>query len=240
MAHARELIEDALRRGCHALDELTGKRVLAHYGIRVPRSVRVGPSDRVDAAIEGLCAPFVLKIISAEVLHKSDAGGVRLGLRDAAELRVAMAEITAGMTQASHRLDGFLIEETAPRGHEIVVGGFRDPTFGQVVMLGIGGVFVELLDDVAFRICPITRQDAREMIADLRSAPILQGARGGRAIPEAIVLDVLLAIGGDNGVLVELADCLDELDVNPMIVSAEGAFAVDARFILAREASDAI
>jgi acetyl-CoA synthetase (ADP-forming) len=147
--------------------------------------------------------------------------------------------MTERVVRDGHCLDGFLVEETAPAGHDIVIGGFRDPSFGQVVMVGLGGVFVELLQDVAFRICPITRLDAREMIEELKGAPILAGARGGAHVPVAVVVDALMAFAGEGGLLVELAERFAEVDVNPLIVSAAGVVAVDARFVLVPETDDA-
>jgi acetyl-CoA synthetase (ADP-forming) len=121
----------------------------------------------------------------------------------------------------------------APAGQEVVVGAVRDPNFGPRVMVGLGGIFVEILADVAFRICPITRLDAAEMLDELKGVALLDGARGRvRASREAII-DVLLKIGGENGLLMQHADDFKEADINPLIVSANGAVAVDARFVLA-------
>ena len=116
---------------------------------------------------------------------------------------------------------------------EVVVGAVRDPNFGPLVMVGLGVIFVEILADVAFRICPITRLDAAEMLDELKGVALLDGARGrARASREAII-DVLLKIGGENGLLMQHADDFKEADINPLIVSANGAVAVDARFVLA-------
>jgi acetyl-CoA synthetase (ADP-forming) len=141
--------------------------------------------------------------------------------------------MASAAARAGARLDGFLVEETAPEGHDIVIGGVRDPSFGQTVMFGLGGIFVEVLRDVSFRICPILPVDAREMIAELRGAPILSGARGGVRVDESRLEDLLVRVGGPKGLLDELADDLAEVDLNPIIVSASGAVAVDARFVLA-------
>jgi succinyl-CoA synthetase beta subunit len=232
------LLGQARRQGRRALDEPTGKRLLEAYGIAVPRSARVDDPGRLEAALAALSPPYVLKVVSPDVLHKSDSGGVRLGLADAAAVRDAMRAMADRIVRDGHRLDGFLVEETAPAGHDIVIGGFRDPSFGQVVMVGLGGVFVELLHDVAFRICPITRLDAREMIDELKGAPILDGARGGCRVPVSVVVDALMAFAGEGGLLVELAECFAEVDVNPLIVGAAGAVAVDARFVLVPESDD--
>jgi acyl-CoA synthetase (NDP forming) len=131
------------------------------------------------------------------------------------------------------RVEGWLIEEMAPSGQEMVVGGLRDPDFGPLVMVGLGGIFVEVLADVSFRICPITRLDAEEMIDELKGAAILKGARGMKAVSRDAIVDVLLKVGGENGLLMQHAADISEADINPLIVSESAAVAVDARFILA-------
>jgi acyl-CoA synthetase (NDP forming) len=134
---------------------------------------------------------------------------------------------------ARARIDGFLVEEMAPQGMELVIGGLRDPQFGPLVMVGLGGIFVEVLQDVAFRICPIERNDALEMLDELKGRALLDGARGQPAVSRQALVDVLLKVGGDSGLLLTLGDEIAEADLNPVIVSAHGAVAVDARFILA-------
>ncbi len=120
----------------------------------------------------------------------------------------------------------------APPGQEIVVGGVRDPQFGPLVMAGLGGVFVEVLADVAFRICPITRLDAEEMLDELKGAALLKGARGRTPASRAAIVDVLLKVGGEDGLLMRHAADIQEADINPLIVSEDAAVAVDARFVL--------
>ena len=214
------------------LDEVAGKRILAAYGVLVPPSARAAGPEQVEQALRGLVPPFALKVVSPDIIHKSDAGGVALNLGDADAVREAMAGMARRADGEGHRLEGFLIEQMAPPGHAIVIGGVRDPEFGPVIMLGLGGIFVEILRDVAFRICPITPADAHEMIGGLRGARILAGARGGLAVPEAVIVDALMAIGGEGGLLLEMADDFAEVDINPLIVSPAGAVAVDARFVL--------
>ena len=172
--------------------------------------------------------------MSPEILHKSDVGGVRVGLVSSEAIVGAIGEMLAVPQIARARRDGFLVEEMAPAGQEIVVGGVRDPQFGPLVMVGLGGVFVEILADVAFRICPITRLDAEEMLDELKGAPLLKGARGRPPASRAAIVDVLLKVGGEAGLLMRHAADIQEADINPLIVSAEGAVAVDARFLLTK------
>ena len=227
-----ESIRAARAAGRSSLDELTGKRLLSQFGIAVPSSVVVGPRELAAPKIAGLKAPFVLKVMSPDILHKSDAGGVRVRLRDAGEVDAAIRAMRETPAIANARLDGFLVEEMAPPGEELVVGGLRDPQFGPLVMVGLGGIFVEVLKDVAFRICPIERIDAIEMVAELKAAALLDGVRGRAAVSREAMIDVLLRVGGTDGLLMRLQDEIAEADLNPVIVSERGAMAVDARFIL--------
>ena len=215
-----------------ALDEASGKTLLASYGIAVPRSVVLRNADEAERTLEGLSSPFAVKVMSRDILHKSDAGGVRVNLAGAPAVREAIGAMAALPAIASATVDGWLVEEMAPAGQEIVVGGLRDPQFGPLVMVGLGGIFVEVLGDVSFRICPIDRIDAEEMLDELKGAAILAGARGRKAVSRAAIVDVLIKMGGENGLLMQRAD-IEEADVNPLIVSESGAVAVDARFILA-------
>lgn len=226
------LISVARQEGRTALDEAAGKTLLAQYGIAVPKTLVVKNADEVDTALRGLAFPVVVKVVSPEILHKSDAGGVRVKLASAKEVRDAIHAMSALPKIKSARVDGWLIEEMAPGGQELVVGGFRDPDFGPLVMLGLGGIFVEVLQDVSFRICPITRLDAEEMIDELKGAAVLKGARGRKSASREAIVDVLLKMGGESGLLVQHAAEIREADVNPLIVSETAAVAVDARFLL--------
>jgi len=229
---AKELIAQARAQKRTALDEQAGKSLLALYGIAVPQSLTVKTTDEVEAAFTKLRAPVVVKIMSPDILHKSDAGGVKVGLKSAAEVKDAINAMAASPQIKAARIDGYLIEEMAPAGQEIVIGGLRDPYFGPLVMVGLGGIFVEVLRDVSFRICPITRIDAEEMIDELKGAAVLDGARGRKPASRSAIVDALLKVGGDNGLMMTHVDDISEADINPMIVSENGAVAVDARFIL--------
>ena len=227
-----QLVAAARAQGRSALDELAGKQLLASFGVSVPKSTVVADVGAVAAALAKLTPPFVVKVMSPDILHKSDAGGVKINLSSAAEVGQAIAAMASSSQIKAARVDGYLIEEMAPAGQEIVVGAVRDPDFGPLVMVGLGGIFVEVLADVAFRICPITRLDAAEMLAELKGAAILQGARGRKPVAQDAIIDVLLKIGGEDGLLMRHAEDFREADINPLIVSATGAVAVDARFIL--------
>ena len=228
----RRLFQEARSEGRLSLDEPTGKRILSAYGLKVPRSVRVGNADDLDEALRSLALPLVLKIVSPDAIHKSDIGGVAVGLRDRQSLLDAMRLMEERALRHSCRIHGFLVEEMVPAGTEVVIGGVQDPSFGPVLMFGLGGIFVEVMRDVAFRICPIDRFDATEMIHELRAAPLLSGARGKAPVDEAVLVHTLLSVGGEGGLLLDMASDIAELDINPLIVAGDEIIAVDARIII--------
>ena len=222
------------RRG--SLDEWNGKKVLADFGIVVPRSAVVTAPDQVAKAIVGLEPPFAVKVMSAEILHKSDAGGVALRLANSDAVREAISTISERPLIHEARVDGYLIEEMSAGGTELVIGAVRDPQFGLMLMVGLGGIFVEVLQDVAFRICPISCSEGFAMLDELRGAQILDGLRGQESVNKEAIVDILFKVGGPNGLLMTLGDDIAELDLNPVIAIGDGAIAVDARFILAETA----
>jgi acyl-CoA synthetase (NDP forming) len=234
MSAPADLISQARAGKRAALDERAGKQLLASFGIAVPKSVIVPDAAAAAAACGSLKPPLVLKVVSPDILHKSDAGGVRVGLNSAPEVEEAVRAMMKRPAIENARVDGFLLEEMAPAGVELVVGGIRDPQFGPLVMVGLGGVFVEVMGDVAFRICPITQLDAGEMLDELKGAALLRGARGRNPVSREAVVEVLLKVGGEGGLLMTHGTDIAEADINPLIVSEHGAVAVDARFVLTK------
>jgi acetyl-CoA synthetase (ADP-forming) len=229
-------IAEARRQGRATLDELAGKRLLAAYGIAVPRSLLVQDVHEAAEACGKLEPPLVLKVVSPDIVHKSEARAVRLNIRSPEELAVACEEICANARayKRNVRIEGFLLEEMAPEGLEVVIGGLRDPQFGPLVMAGLGGVLVEVLADVSFRICPVSRIDAEEMLDELKGAALLRGVRGRKPASREAIVDALLKVGGGDGLLVAHAADIAEADINPLIVSDKAAVAVDARFVLTK------
>lgn len=205
-------------------------RLFAGHGLPVPPfRVAAGEPEAVAAARE-LGFPVVLKIVSRDVLHKSDAGGVRVGLADEAAVAGAWREMMAGVAARvpGARIDGVLVAPAAPEGLECIVGMTRDPQFGPALMFGMGGVFVELLRDVSFRVLPIARADAEEMVREIRGFPLFQGLRGSPPRDVGAVVDFLLA----TAALAEANPEIREIDVNPLRVYGTGVLALDARVIL--------
>jgi acetyl-CoA synthetase (ADP-forming) len=228
-------VASARASGRRAIDEASCKRMVAAYGIRVPEGRVVASASALPEALAALRPPWVLKVVSPDVLHKTEAGAVRTALADADEAAAAMRSIDERMRRQGARVDGYLVEETAPAGVEIVIGGVRDSSFGWLVMFGLGGILVEYLQDVAFRICPITPLDAAEMIGEIKAHPVLEGVRGRPGIDATALVDALLAIGGENGLLCEAGKDIAEIDLNPLLASEQGIVAVDARIVLTHE-----
>jgi acyl-CoA synthetase (NDP forming) len=192
------------------------KAMLAAHGVRVPQ----GTTD-LDA-IDGLRAPLVLKAFGPHIVHKSDIGGVRLGLTHA-EVAAAAADMRARLSPA-----GLLVEEQLPAGIELIVG-VVDRGYGPMVAVGMGGTLTEVLDDVVLRCAPVTLDDAHAMLAELRGAPVLQGTRGARGVDLQAVAATVVAV---CDTALALGPALAELECNPVIAHADGAVAVDARLLL--------
>ncbi len=231
VVRAASLLSGARARGERALDEVQSKALVEAFGLAIPRGQTVRTAREAVAAWRALGAPVALKLVAAGA-HKSDVGGVKLRLDAPAAIEAAVSAI--GEAAARHGLGErpLLIERMADPGHELHVGGIDDPRFGPVLMLGLGGVFVEVFADTCFRVCPIDARDARSMIDALKAAPLLRGARGGVRIDEAALVRALLAIGGERGLLTTQAHHIAEIDLNPIIVDATGATACDARVLL--------
>ena len=225
---ARALVRAAAGRA--TLTEDAAKDVLACFGLQVPRRVVVPEGAPLGDRLSGLGAPFVLKVVAPTILHKSDLGGVRVGLADADAVAQAIDQMRPRM--AGHAVEAWLVEEMAPPGVEMVIGGGVDARFGPYVMLGLGGVMVELLEDVRFSICPLRRADVLDMLDRLRAVRLLRGFRGAPPADEAALVDAVLRVGGPDGIMLALADQVAELDINPLIVGVHGAVAVDARIVL--------
>ncbi len=229
---AREAIRAVVDRvlatggGPHWLATDDVRTVLRAAGIGVADEERTAP-DAAVAAAERLGYPLVAKAIAPGVLHKSDVGGVRLGLRSEADVRAAVDAIVGAMRAIDAPLEGILLQHEIAGGVEALVGVTTDPTFGPVVVCGLGGVLVEVLRDVSFRLPPITDRDAVEMLGALKGSRLLDGYRGSPAADRAALVDVILRISA----LVEAVPELRELDLNPVKVLApgEGAVVVDAR-----------
>lgn len=235
-ATVRAALDAARARGLRALDEPSGKQLLAGFGLRVPKGRVVAGSHDLDALVAELAPPYVLKVVSSDLLHKSDVGGVKVGLQGMDDVGRELERMRTALDAQGVRAERWLVEEMAPDGLEFVIGGVVDPEFGPMVMAGLGGIFIEVLRDVAFRICPIDRADALDMLDELRGATLLRGVRGRRPVDVDAIIDALVRVGGADGMLVVCAADVTEVDINPLLVGESGAVAVDARVILRTDA----
>ena len=238
---ANSELRKALAQSRSFVPEPAAKEVIRAYGVDVPRGVLVLTPAEASAAAEHIGFPVVLKLVSPEILHKSEAGGVEVGLSSTSEVGRAAQEMAKRCATHGWRLEGLLIEQMIARSHELVVGGIVDQRFGPMLMVGLGGIFVEVFEDVALAVCPIDSAQARRMIRRLRSAPVfLQGERGGIRGSESALIEVLLAVGGRDGLLIENLDLIESVDINPLFLNADRAVAADARIVLRREPAPAL
>jgi len=219
----------ALAEGGGWLDPERTRRVLSCYGLPIlDQRVATTPEEAGELA-ETFGGEVALKAVAPDLVHKSEVGGVRLGLRGREAVRTAAEEMRARLQKSGILLRGFLVQPMAPPGVEMIVGVVHDPTFGPVVACGAGGVLTELLRDVAVRLVPITEQDAQEMLSQLRMAPLLHGYRGMPPRDTQALVDILIRVGALADDLPEVA----ELDLNPVLVHESGATIVDARLRVA-------
>ncbi len=220
-----------VRRAGDALSEQDSKALLAAYGIATPKErVATSPGEAAKAARK-VGFPVVMKIVSADILHKSDLGLVAVGVRDEDDARRTYKRLVATAKKAAPKasVDGVLVAQMV-QGVETVVGIARDDLFGPVVMFGLGGVFVEVLHDVTFRVPPFTARDATAMLDELRGAALLRGVRGQPAADRAALVDVLMKM---QRLAVDLSGEVAEVDINPLIAGPDGAVAADALVVLA-------
>ena len=229
----RRVLRDARSRGSKALQESEARKIAAACGIPLPQSILADSENAAIVAAEEIGYPVVMKISSEDILHKSDAGGVKLGIDGEEAVRAAYQEIMAAARdhRADAGIDGVLVQETARPGHEVIVGVNRDPQFGPLVMFGLGGIYVELLEDVVFRVAPLNLPQAREMITGIRAAKLLRGFRGQPMADLDALAEVLMRISR----LAVRFPAITECDLNPVMVYPrnEGLTAVDVRFGLA-------
>lgn len=225
-----EILGTVVSEGRTALLEPEAHQVCVLYGMPVAGFQLAETVEAAVTAAETLGFPVVLKVVSPDILHKSDVGGVVVDVQSPHEVRTAYKAIMYNVAKHAPdaRVRGVLVQQMAAPSLEVVVGMTKDPTFGPAVMFGLGGVFVEVLRDVAFRIAPITEADAWEMVREIRAFEVLQGARGRAPSDVGALVDILLKV---SRLVVEHGE-IDQLDLNPIMVYAEGAVVVDARILL--------
>jgi len=224
------IFEKAKAENRNFLFEHEAKTLCGIYGMPITKIEVAKTEDDAVAAAKRIGYPIVLKIVSPQVLHKSDAGGVVVGVNDEKGVREGYNKILANIKKnvPTADIEGILVQEMAPKGTEIIIGSTNDPTFGPTIMFGLGGIFVEILKDVSFRLAPLTKDDAMEMIDEIKAKKILEGARGMPKADKETIINTLLS----TSKMLDECPEIKELDMNPIIVYEKGARVVDARVIL--------
>lgn len=224
------IFSQAVKEGRKNLLETEAKAVCRDYGIPVTKSELATNEQEAARLAEKIGFPVVLKILSPDIIHKSDVGGVMVNLKDEKEVRNAYQQIMKNVKNhnAKAKILGILVQEMAPSSTEVIVGAIKDPQFGPALMFGLGGVFVEVLKDVTFRIAPVAADEAREMIGEVKAYPLLKGYRGSPPADIDAIVKIILA----TSKLVMEHQEVKELDLNPIMVYEKGAKTVDARIIL--------
>lgn len=207
------------------LTEYEAKKVLSKYGIAVTQGSIAKSEDEASSIAAGMGFPVAMKISSPDISHKSDVGGVLLNVKKE-DVKSAYTDMISRVRTAvpGANIEGVLVQQMAPPGHEVIVGLKKDAQFGHALMFGLGGIFVEVYKDVSFRVTPIDKKEALEMISEIKGYPILKGIRGKKPADVDAVAQVLVSVS-------EMAEKenIVELDINPLIVGEKGAVAVDAR-----------
>jgi acyl-CoA synthetase (NDP forming) len=235
-ATVRDVLDTVRAEGRTSLSAPEAKRVCEAYGIDVPDEGLATSADEAVALAEEIGYPVVLKIVSPDILHKTEAKGVLVGLGAAEDVSAGYETIVqnAGAYDADAEITGVQVQQMLSEGQEVLIGAVTDPTFGPVMTFGVGGVLVEVLRDVTFRLAPTSAADALEMINGIRAADVLRGVRGRGAVDEGSLATTIQAVSELVTDFPEIA----EVDLNPVLAREDGATAVDARFVVSFAASD--
>ena len=212
------------------LTEVESRQILAEYDIDFGQYALATSIEDAALKAEAIGYPLVLKIMSPDIIHKSDAGGVIVNVKNVEELKIAYEQVMKNAREysADARINGVLLTPMLPEGTEMIIGAIRDAQFGPCVMVGFGGIFVEVLKDVNFKMAPVSRVEARDMVEKLKLFPVLDGIRGRAKLDVDAVVEVIMRI---SRLIVENED-IKEIDVNPIRVYEQGISALDARVII--------
>ena len=233
MITERQITDRARSEDRSVLTEIEAKQLLKQAGLSVVETELATSREEAIAISQKLGFPVVLKIASSDVVHKSDAGGVKLGLKTSRQVGKAYDDILRAIKQQypEAKIQGVSVQKMARPGVEVIIGMSKDAQFGPVLMFGLGGILVEILKDVSFRIVPLARRDAREMVREIKGYPLLEGYRGQEAVDVANLEELILKVSS----FVEQHPEVKELDLNPIFAYSDGAVAVDARIILEKD-----
>jgi 3-hydroxypropionyl-CoA synthetase (ADP-forming) len=217
------------------ITEESSKEILSEYGIKVPQYTLVTSADEAIKRSREIGFPLVAKIVSADILHKTDVGGVKVGLSSEDDVKKTFDDMYYRLKE-KYDVKGVLLEKMVPNGVELIIGLQNDSQFGPSIMVGLGGIYTELFKDVSFRVLPITKNDASKMLQSLRGKDILKGFRGSKPINMDMLSEAIVNIGTLG---VDLAGKYESIDFNPVVVYPESYFVVDAKIILKEKSSDA-
>ena len=229
-AKARAIVDSAIKAGMSSLLEYEAEEVAKLYGIPVPKSGLATTEKQSLLLSKRIGLPVVMKIVSPDILHKTDVGGVKVGINSNSEVKSAFREILRNAKRANKSADiqGVYMQKMEPKAIEFVVGGIRDPQFGPTVMFGLGGVFIELFKDVQFRLAPLTSEEAVEMMKEIKAAPLLTGFRGSKALDIQMAARVIQLVGK----MMNDIEAIESIDINPLLIYQKGCRALDVRIIL--------
>lgn len=224
------VLGEARAEGRTLLNEVEAKAILREAGIPATAATLAKTREEALGQANEMGYPVVLKVVSRDIAHKSDTGGVQLNLKDSEAVAAAFDAIMANAHKAapSARIDGVSVQQMAKPGTEVIVGMTTDPQFGPVMMFGLGGIMVEVLKDVSFRIIPLSEKDAGQMIDEIKGKPVLDGVRGQPPADVAALRATILKVSQ----LVEQHPEIQELDLNPIFAYPDGVLAVDARIVV--------
>ena len=229
----QNIFDDVFSTKEKVITEELAKQVLTEYGVKVPPYALVTSEADAEAKSRQIGFPLVAKVVSPQILHKTDVKGVKVGLQNEAQVRETFADMH-GRLSKEYNVKGILLEKMVPQGAELIVGLQNDSQFGPIIMAGIGGIYTEVFKDVAFRVLPITKEDALSMIEELKGKKILEGFRGAAPVDKNMVADALVNIGNLG---TDMATFYESIDFNPVIFYPNDYYVVDAKIILREEAN---
>ena len=226
-AKAKAIIDQAVSENRKFITEPEAKALLSAYGVPVTKEVVCHSAEEAAEAAGALGFPVVMKLVSPDVVHKTEANVVRLNVCNATRARSVFKELTAAGKAIDARIMGVLVSETAT-GHEVIIGSLKDSQFGQLVMLGMGGITVEVYKDVAYRLAPVSRLDVTDMLAELRGSKVLEGFRGMEKADTTALKGIVCTV---SKVVADFCQ-IQKMDLNPVFVGSKGAKVADARIHL--------
>jgi 3-hydroxypropionyl-CoA synthetase (ADP-forming) len=233
MNSVKKVFEETIQTDHKVITEELSKSILKTYGVKVPPFALVTSAEEAVKQAKKIGFPLVMKVVSPQILHKTDVGGVKVGLDNVNDVKKTFKDMYGRLSKKKGvEVKGILLEKMVPKGVELIVGIQNDPQFGPVIMVGLGGIMTEVMKDVAFRMLPISTSDAKSMLSELKGSALLKGFRGSESIDTNMIAKMLVQIGKLG---VENADYINSIDFNPVVVYPKSHFVVDAKILLNNE-----